>query len=95
MAKLVVYANPSDNAIKMAPDDVEINYLSGDEGDSHQDFELGSWPSENVENLLPPNILTDSFVTTVKTLADGSVVADVEFEISEVPQATAYEIRYT
>lgn len=99
MSKLVVYANPDDKAIKMAPDDVSVVYFNSE--DTVTDNELETYTSfgpfdieQKTSKLSPPQIDENSFVTTIRTLADGSVVADVEFELIEVVGAKSYEIRY-
>ena len=95
MAGLIVYASPSDKAIQMAPHDVEIRYRYDDE----PDYQSGSPSPVMIEQrtnfLASPEIIPESFVTTIRELADGSIVADVEFQITEVFGANSYEVRYT
>lgn len=93
MAKLVVYAKTNDGAIQMAPDDVEVRYV-GVEDVEQTDVNLVADFEPRTNKLLAPTIISDSFVATVRALADGSVVTDVEFEIEEVFGADSYEIRY-
>lgn len=45
--------------------------------------------------LLPPSIVSDSITSTVRSLDDGTIVVDVEFDISEVDEAVDYEARYS
>ncbi len=45
-------------------------------------------------SLLPPSIIAGSIVSTVRPLNDGTVVVDLEFDITDADGATNYEARY-
>ncbi len=45
--------------------------------------------------LLPPSIVASSIVSVPRELADGSIVADVVFDVDDVEGASHYEVRYT
>jgi hypothetical protein len=82
----------------MAPHDVEVRYRYGgsDQIDYTEDDDFSPISIESRTSLLsPPEIIPGSFITTIRELADGSIVADVEFQITEVFGAESYEVRYT
>jgi len=45
-------------------------------------------------SLLPPSIISSSITSTVRPLDDGTVVVDLEFDITDVDKAVNYEARY-
>ena len=85
-------------------DDGEIEAKSSefdpDDSNEPENEETEAYSSQTLSqpeppSLLPPSIIASSITSTIRPLDDGTVVVDLEFDVTDATGATEYEARYS